>query len=303
MHANFEKAVWTAQCHPKIRCWKFVLLNLCYHANAEGEAFPGITTIARETGYTERAVKDALAGLEALGIIKLKGRCGQQNRVSMYDITGVSTNVDNLINGEVSSKKRPFNGEVSSVNGEVSSSRSILGSNKLVSKLVSSAANGEVSSPFVDNSKKPVRNPPAEGSPSPHGPWPRQNGSKEGRVPRKVEASDLFPQAAKPDYLKLCAKLGWKPNDPAQTPPEDAELARRAVVTCAYREGLSMEEAKKFLQYNAKMKWNAIDQANCVKDLAKAFLEAWKRRDRDAFWEELDRRNAAKKKAAKSGQQ
>ena len=267
MHASFEKAVWTASCHPKIRCWKFVLLNLCYHANAEGEAFPGISTIASETGYTARAIKDALAGLETLGIIKLKGRCGQQNRVSVYDITGVSTNVDNLVNGEVSSKKGAFNGEVSSINGEVSSSRSILGSKKLVSKLVSSAANGEVSSPFVDNSRKPVRNPPAEGSPLPHGPQPGQNGNEGG---------------AKPDYRALVRTPGWKPK---------TNEARRYCMLHCYNLGASRAEAEEFIRHNAIRKWTCCEYGT-VNDAAKSWVAKWREKEPDAFDCERERRQA-----------
>ena len=284
MHANFEKAVWTASCHPKIRCWKFVLLNLCYHANAEGEAFPGISTIASETGYTARAIKDALAGLEALGIIKLKGRCGQQNRVSVYDITGVSTNVDNLvngevsskkgafngevssINGEVSSKKGAFNGEVSSVNGEVSSSRSILGSKKLVSKLVSSAANGEVSSPFVDNSRKQVRNHSAEGSPPPHGARPRQEGKEEG---------------ARPDYRALVRTPGWKPK---------TQEARRFCMAHCYALGASREEAEEFIRFNAIRKWTCCE-CGTVNDAAKSWVAKWREDYPDSFAAERERRS------------
>ena len=118
-----------------------------------------------------------------------------------------------------------------------------------------------------------------------------------------MDIQDLFPEI-KPDYLALCSKLGWRPNDPKQTPPEDTELARRAIVACAYREGLSPDEAKKFLRYNAKRKWSAIDQANCVKDLAKEFCEAWRRRDNDAYWEEVKRRRDAERRraAAREGQ-
>ena len=285
MHASFEKAVWTASCHPKIRCWKFVLLNLCYHANAEGEAFPGISTIASETGYTTRAIKDALAGLEALGIIKLKGRCGQQNRVSVYDITGVSTNVDNLVNGEVSSKKGGFNTELSSFNTELSSKkeavntelsspntelssgRSILGNNKLVSKLVSSAANGEVSSPFVDNSRKPVRNHSAEGSPPPHGPQPGQNGNEGG---------------AKPDYGALVRTPGWKPK---------TNEARRYCMLHCYNLGASRSEAEEFIRFNAIRKWTCCE-CGTVNDAAKSWVAKWREDYPDSFAAERERRQA-----------
>lgn len=283
MHANFEKAVWTAQCHPKIRCWKFVLLNLCYHANAEGEAFPGITTIARETGYSAKAVGDALVGLEQMGIIKLKGRCGQRQRVSVYDITGVSTNVDKLANAEVSSaltgfntelssfntelssKKEAVNTELSSPNTELSSGRSILGSNKLVSKLVSSGGNAEVSSAFVDNSKKPVRNPPAEGSPSPHGSRPRQVGNDGG---------------ADPDYKVLVKTPGWKPK---------TDEARRYCMLHCYTLGASRAEAEEFIRFNAIRKWTCCKYGT-VNDAAKSWVAKWREDYPDSFAAERERR-------------
>ena len=282
MHANFEKAVWTAPCHPKIRCWKFVLLNLCYHANAEGEAFPGITTIARETGYSAKAVGDALVGLEQMGIIKLKGRCGQRQRVSVYDITGVSTNVDKLANAEVSSaltgfntelssfntelssKKEAVNTELSSPNTELSSGRSILGNNKLVSKLVSSGGNAEVSSAFVDNSKKPVRNPPAEGSPLPHGPRPRQDGSEKGAV----------------DYRDLVRTPGWKPT---------TKEARRFCMAHCYALGASREEAEEFIRFNAIRKWTCCE-CGTVNDAAKSWVAKWREDYPDSFAAECERR-------------
>ena len=285
MHANFEKAVWTAPCHPKIRCWKFVLLNLCYHANAEGEAFPGITTIARETGYSAKAVGDALVGLEQMGIIKLKGRCGQRQRVSVYDITGVSTNVDKLANAEVSSaltgfntelssfntelssKKGTVNTELSSPNTELSSGRSILGNNKLVSKLVSSGANAEVSSAFVDNSKKPVRNHSAEGSPTPHGPQPRQNGNEGG---------------AKPDYRALVRTPGWKPK---------TDEARRYCMLHCYNLGASRAEAEEFIRHNAIRKWTCCEYGT-VNDAAKSWVAKWRKDYPDSFAAERERRQA-----------
>lgn len=275
MHATFEKAVWTAQCHPKIRCWKFVLLNLCYHANAHGEAYPGVATIAKETGYSAKAVSDALAGLEGLGIIRIKGHCGSRLRVSVYDITGVSTNVDNLANGELTSclqnfnseltsKKGPSNSELTSPNDELSSDRSILG-NKEVSKLVCVGANSELTSPFVDNSTKPVRNHSAEGSPPPHGARPRQEGKEEG---------------AEPDYRALVKTPGWKPK---------TDQARRFCMAHCYTLGASRAEAEEFIRYNAIRRWTCCE-CGTVNDAAKAWVARWRENNPDAFDCERERR-------------
>ena len=275
MRADLEKIVWAADCHPKIRSWKFTLLNLCHHANAQGEAFPGVATIAKETGYSSKAVVDALAGLESIGIIRMKGHCGQRQRVSVYDITGVSTNVDNLANGEVSSclqgfnseltsKKEPFNSELSSPNSELSSDRSILG-NKEVSKLVSVAANSEVTSPFVNNAKKPMQNPPAEGSSLPHGSRPRQVGNDCG---------------ADPDYKALVKTPGWKPK---------TDEARRYCMLHCYTLGASRAEAEEFIRYNAIRRWTCCKYGT-VNDAAKSWVAKWREDYPDSFAAERERR-------------
>ena len=281
MNAELTKRVWAAKCHPKIRSWKFVLLNLCYHANAYGEAFPGISTIADESGYTKRAVIDALAGLEAMGIIRQKGHCGQRKRVTVYDISRLSTSVDNLakgevssplelFNGEVSSKKGPFNGEVSSSNGEVSSPRSILGS-KEVSKLVSIGGNGEVSSPFVDNSEKAGQNPPAEGSPPPHG-------SEPGK-----DAPSARNDGGKADRKRLMKTVGWKPK---------TDLDRQHCMYLCYMLGADHDEATRFVRFNAIRHWTCCEYGT-VHDAAKQWVEAWRERDPQGWLAELERRRNA----------
>ena len=312
---------------PARKSWKDVLRNLVFHANLEGCAWPSVATIRAETGYkSNKAIIDALAGLKAAGIITpmqgspTKGGRGHPTRWSINNLSNgvhkLTTNAgmaerDTQSNGEVTShiegkgEVTSTKGEVTSVKGEVTS-HEIIRIRKEVSGLVSTGPNSEVTSSNVDNSPKAGKNASAEGSPPPHGSRPRQvapSARNEGRAPRQMDIQDLFPEI-KPDYLALCSKLGWRPNDPKQTPPEDTELARRAIVACAYREGLSPDEAKKFLRYNAKRKWSSIDQANCVKDLAKEFCEAWRRRDNDAYWEEVKRRRDAERRraAAREGQ-
>jgi len=60
---------------------KLVLLCLAQHANAQGECWPSVATIAEETGYSARAVQLALADLRQAGHIKITpatsegGRC------------------------------------------------------------------------------------------------------------------------------------------------------------------------------------------------------------------------------------
>jgi len=92
------------------------------------------------------------------------------------------------------------------------------------------------------------------------------------------------------DYLVLCKKPGWKPNDPKQTPPCDFQKAKAAVLECAYKQRLSREKAKEFWHYNAIRKWNAIDCGNTIAELAHAFMERWWKEDSDAYWAEQKRR-------------
>jgi hypothetical protein len=328
MRADLWNILEPIAVDPARKSWKDVLRNLVFHANIEGQAWPSVATIRAETGYkSNKAIIDALSGLKECGLISpapgspLKGGRGRPTR---WIVNNLSTCVhkladnsniterDTISKGEVTShiekrvKSLPQKCEPTSVKSEVTS-HEIYINKKEVSKLVSAGQNSEVGSQRVDNSTKAGKNHSAEGSPPPHSskltevaPSARNYVAvQRSREPKPISIEQIFPQT-KPvtppkDYLALCSKLGWKPNDPKQTPPEDAEQARRAIVACAYREGLSSIEAKKFLRYNAKRKWAAVDQASCIRDLAKEFCEAWKRRDINAFWEEVDRRRASER--------
>jgi len=69
-----------------------VLLCLASHAGQDGKAWPGITTIARETGYTRKAAIDAIRKLERLGYIRVERTAGIS---SYYTIVSDSTGVLN----------------------------------------------------------------------------------------------------------------------------------------------------------------------------------------------------------------
>ena len=295
---------------PARKSWKDVLRNLVYHANTAGEAWPSIETIRRECGYKSRkAVIDALAGLKGIGIIYPMPDApggGGRSKVTKWMLKNLLTGVDKLVDnssmlerdemekgeatsreaekGEATSKK----GEATSQNGEATSHR-IDKKKKEVSKLVSVSGNSEATSPFVNNLAKKAVAPSALNESS---------GGK--RAPKAMSIEQVFPELKKTRtkeyYFEMCSVLGWRPNDPEQTPKQDAELARQAIVACALRERLSLEEAKRFLRYNAKRKWAAIDQASCVKDLAKEWCEAWKRRDFDAYSEEQEQRREARRR-------
>ena len=55
---------------------KILLLNCAWHANADGETWQGIDTMARETGLQERQVGRNLEALIELGLIERKRRQG-----------------------------------------------------------------------------------------------------------------------------------------------------------------------------------------------------------------------------------
>ena len=211
----------------------------------------------------------------------------------------LSTSVNNgevssQLNGEVSSPF-PKNGEVSSplkaANGEVSSippTPPYIGE-KLNSSSSSIAANGELTSPFVNNS--------AEGVLTPHGPGRTEVApsarNDAARTPPRTGVMAILDKREPVDYLALCKKPGWRPNDPKQTPPCDFEQAKRAVIACAYRAKLSPEKAKEFWHYNAIRRWTAIDCGSTIAELAHAFRERWFKEDCDAYWKEQDRRKLA----------
>lgn len=113
------------------------------------------------------------------------------------------------------------------------------------------------------------------------------------RTPPRTGMMSILDQREPVDYLALCKKPGWRPNDPQQTPPCDFEQAKRAVIACAFRAKLSPEKAKEFWHYNAVRRWTAIDCGSTVAELAHAFMERWFKEDREAYWKEQDRRKRA----------
>ena len=306
---------------PRVKSWKDVLRNLVFHANDTGEAWPNIETIRREVGYKSRkAVIDALAGLEHCGLIGRirngKGRATKLTYRMTFDAKSINTlsldvekSVDSKptspmlsTNGEVTSTDNgkptsPIggNGEVTSKNGEVTSKNGEVTSHRIKNEIsnnpspTSIAANGEATSPNVDNS--------AEGVLTPHGPGRTDVApsarNDAARTPPRTGMMSILDQREPVDYLALCKKPGWRPNDPQQTPPCDFEQAKRAVIACAFRAKLSPEKAKEFWHYNAVRRWTAIDCGSTVAELAHAFMERWFKEDRDAYWKEQDRRKRA----------
>ena len=248
-----------------------MLLNLCHHANGQGEAYPSVSLVARETGYSAKAVITAFGGLEACGIIRRVGACGDKKRVTVYSILGIEAHVHNLANGEVSAPLGGFNGEVSSGNGEVSSERegsngelssgngelssgrSILGNNTSVSGLVSGDGNGEVSTPFVHKS----------------------DGGGSG-------APSVAP-SARNEYEELVRRPGWKPV---------TDMDRRACARLCFDLGANKEQATRFVRYNAIRRWTCCDYG-CVLDAAKEWVAHWREDDPESFWAEANRRRAA----------
>lgn len=61
-----------------------VLVNLAERANADGECWPSVETIAQETKLKERAVQNALAGLQALGELRVTLQDAPLNRRRQY---------------------------------------------------------------------------------------------------------------------------------------------------------------------------------------------------------------------------
>ena len=307
--------------NPRVKSWKDILRNLIFHANEHGEAWPSIETIRSEVGYKSRkAVIDALAGLEHSGLIRRsrngKGRATRLTYKLIFDdrtINILSSDVYNttngevglpmlLTNGEVTSNNNgevglsaTKNGEVTSKNGEVTSKNGEVTSHRIKNEIsnnpspTSIAANGEVTSPNVDNS--------AEGVLTPQGPGNTEVApSARKEAPARTGVMALLDKNDEVDYLSLCDKPGWRPNDPRQTPPADFKEAQRAVIACAYRAKLSPEMAKKFWHYNAIRRWTAIDCGCTVSELAHAFCRRWFNDAPEEYWKEQNRRKQAASK-------
>lgn len=86
---NYSKATGRA---------KLVLVGIANHANDDGQAWPGIATLARYANCSERSVKrdlQELVGLGELKIIKNGAPVGGQYKANLYQLTlsGVTAQV------------------------------------------------------------------------------------------------------------------------------------------------------------------------------------------------------------------
>ncbi|MBP5791615.1 MAG: helix-turn-helix domain-containing protein [Kiritimatiellae bacterium] len=316
MRQDFEQRVWAVKARASIRSWKYVLLNLCYHANAAGEAFPSVATIVRETGYSGKAVIEALAGLERLGIIRQSGRIGETMRVVKYTLQDLLTNVDKLGNSELSSA---LNSELSSRNSELSSRNSELSSkkgagnselssgrniyivSKLVSKSVSRKANTELTSLFVDNSGKKGRGanekPLAHNAPASSRILPSPEATAREGKEGAVGGSGIQKGKVRTDTpewksaLEKMKTVGWKPK---------TDMERRYACALCKILGASQEEAERFVRYNATKHWHVCDFGT-VNDAAKEWNAAWKRRDLAGYNDEQWKRGQTKERGETKG--
>lgn len=63
---------------------KLVLLSLADNANDQGECYPSMAQVSRRTCLSERAVRDAIRSLEAMGYVRSVSRLGTS---TMYHLT------------------------------------------------------------------------------------------------------------------------------------------------------------------------------------------------------------------------
>lgn len=73
---------WAFDQEPKTSGAKFVLVAIARHADENGYAYPGQTTLSRLTGLCERAVRGHLSDLEAEGFIRRTERRRKGYRTS-----------------------------------------------------------------------------------------------------------------------------------------------------------------------------------------------------------------------------
>lgn len=279
---------------PSIRSWKDVLIQLAYHADdLTGESWPSRETLARECGLkSAKQVGAALDGLVKLGLIERVE--GARRKSQTYLLTTSGRNVDKLMHREVTSlqegKSLPIDGKSLPSSVEVTSILS--GSHFPQNKQEQEQLNyyhhnepiGEVTSHVVDNSAEVSFEPQRKSITEKVAVAPGDYHAKGGleKEPRKVSYEDII---ASPDYNELCHKMGWRPNTAT-----NMELAKKAVIACAFKEQLSPEKAKEFWKYNAVRKWSGIDEGVSVADLAHAFMLNWFKEDPHAFAAERARR-------------
>ncbi len=302
---------------PRVKSWKDVLRNLIFHANDDGLAWPNAETIRAEVGYkSRRAVVDALAGLEGCGLlVKDRHRQGCGTRF-MYrlNVTPESVvrleldpsedvdpgDVDNLAGMLITQGAESSKCEVTSPKCEVTSPKCEVTShrsNKEISKNIIMnlyPPKCEVTSRGVDNSPEELPGPHGAGVPEVAA-SPRNDGSGGGppHLPPAVSAESLVqPGPSGPaDYLACCEDPGWRPNDPVRAP--DLASAKRAVLACAMKAGLSRAMADRFWSKNAVRRWTGIDRGNTVAELAAAAAANWQRDDPKSYWAEVHRRRKA----------
>jgi hypothetical protein len=78
-HVSFRSRLLRELSNPALRV--FICVGL--HIDHGGDCFPSVATIAKETGYKDRAVIDALNELEGLGLISRTARPGHSNVYSI----------------------------------------------------------------------------------------------------------------------------------------------------------------------------------------------------------------------------
>ena len=295
MRQDLEQIVWGAECAASKRSWKYVLLNLCYHANGEMVAFPSVRTIMKETGYSNKAVLEALAGLSECGIIRRIGTVTAGGKVAKYHLQGVLINVDNLATGELSSKSTgelvsiekgqtgelsSKTGELSSKTGELSSTRSILNilSSMSGSRAAGCGAGGENCSQLSGEGVRALlRQPTGVALP------PAAAAGEIQMLARERANSGGRVLCTGEEWEKMCRKMktpGWKPK---------TDLERRYAYALCVLAGASREEAGRFVRYNAKMHWHICDYGT-VNDAVKEWVERWKDKDPLAYHDERARR-------------
>ncbi|RWR28821.1 hypothetical protein D2T31_11960 [Sinirhodobacter populi] len=69
---------------------RMVLVVLCYHHNAKDDmCCPAMTTIGDEAGISDRAAREAIRGLEHIGLVKTSKRTNRQGQASnQYTLFG-----------------------------------------------------------------------------------------------------------------------------------------------------------------------------------------------------------------------
>jgi hypothetical protein len=111
-----QARVWARQLELRNPHAKAILLAVANYMNEDGSAWPGVTTISRDTDLAEETVRRRMVWLEQIGAIALFKRWRDENGVANYDGNGkiTSSEIRFLFDADVAEIERRARGDTTS---------------------------------------------------------------------------------------------------------------------------------------------------------------------------------------------